>query len=112
MKKVFFISLFAATTMIMLTGAKPIAVTGYNIGDKAEDFRLKNTDGKMVSLKDYKNAKGYIVIFTCNHCPYAQAYEQRIIDLHKKYQPYFEVYKSLYEKLKDSFHELNKIADR
>ncbi len=41
----------------------------------------------MVSLADYKDALGYIVVFTCNHCPYAQLYEQRIIDLHNKYSP-------------------------
>jgi peroxiredoxin len=58
---------------------------GYKIGDVAEDFSLKNVDGKMVSLADYKDAKGYIVVFTCNHCPYAMMYEKRIIELHKKY---------------------------
>lgn len=60
--------------------------TGYQIGDQAEDFSLKNIDGKNVALKDYKNAKGYLVIFTCNHCPYAKMYEDRIIDLHKVYE--------------------------
>ncbi len=59
---------------------------GYDIGDIATDFNLKNIDGKMVSLADYKNAKGYIVIFTCNTCPYAVAYEDRIIALDKKYK--------------------------
>ncbi len=59
---------------------------GYKPGDKAIDFNLKNIDGKMVSLKDYKSAKGFIVIFTCNHCPYAKAYEDRIIELDKKYK--------------------------
>ena len=58
---------------------------GYQIGDIATDFKLPNVDGKMVSLSDYKDAKGFIVIFTCNTCPYAQAYEDRIIDLDKKY---------------------------
>lgn len=58
---------------------------GYKIGDIATDFKLKNVDGKMVSLSDYKSAKGFIVIFTCNHCPYAKAYEDRIIALDKKY---------------------------
>jgi len=58
---------------------------GYKIGDAATDFSLKNVDGKMVSLADYKDAKGYIIIFTCNHCPYAMMYEKRIIELHKKY---------------------------
>lgn len=60
-------------------------VAGYKVGDTATDFSLKNTNGKKVALKDYKNAKGYIVVFTCNHCPYAQAYEDRIIALDKKY---------------------------
>lgn len=58
---------------------------GYQVGDMATDFKLKNVDGKLVSLADYKKAKGYIVVFTCNHCPFAQAYEQRVIDLHHKY---------------------------
>ena len=62
-----------------------INAQGYQIGQTVEDFSLKNVDGKMISLKDYKDANGYIVIFTCNHCPYAIMYEQRIIDLHKKY---------------------------
>jgi len=59
---------------------------GYKVGDTATDFSLKNTDGKKVALKDYKDAKGFIVVFTCNHCPYAQAYEDRIIALDKKYR--------------------------
>jgi peroxiredoxin len=59
---------------------------GYDIGSMATDFNLKNIDDKMVSLKDYKDAKGFIVIFTCNHCPYAVAYEDRIIALDKKYK--------------------------
>lgn len=58
----------------------------YKVGDVATDFSFKNIDSKYVSLKDYKNAKGYIVIFTCNHCPYAKAYEERIIALDKKYK--------------------------
>lgn len=61
------------------------AAKGYKVGDTATDFKLKSTAGKMVSLKDFKDAKGFIVIFTCNHCPYAQAYEDRIIALDKKY---------------------------
>lgn len=61
--------------------------SGYEVGDKAEDFKLKNIDGKMVSLADFKEAKGFIVIFTCNHCPYAKLYEDRIIELNNKYAP-------------------------
>lgn len=59
---------------------------GYKVGDKAEGFKLKNTDGKMVSLVDYPTAKGFTVIFTCNHCPYAKAYQDRIIAIDKKYK--------------------------
>jgi peroxiredoxin len=59
---------------------------GYEIGDKVKDFKLKNIDGKMVSLADMKDAKGAIVIFTCNHCPYSVATEDRIIALDKKYK--------------------------
>lgn len=62
------------------------AVKGYEVGDEAADFKLKNIDGKMVSLSDFKTAKGFIVIFTCNHCPYAKKYEDRIIELDKKYK--------------------------
>ena len=58
---------------------------GYKIGDVATDFKLKNVDHKMVSLSDYAGAKGFIVVFTCNHCPYAKAYENRIIALDQKY---------------------------
>ncbi|GAA4277697.1 thioredoxin family protein [Aquimarina mytili] len=54
---------------------------GYAIGDFATDFELRNVDDTMVSLSDYKDAKGFIVIFTCNHCPYSVAYEDRIIEL-------------------------------
>lgn len=61
-------------------------VTGYKIGDEATDFSLKNIDGEMVALTDYPESKGYIVIFTCNHCPYAKAYEDRIIALDKEFK--------------------------
>ncbi len=84
MNKIIKLSFLAA--LIALSFTLP-NVSGYQIGDTAEDFNLKNIDGKMVSLKDYKNVKGYIVVFTCNGCPYAQAYEQRIINLHNKYVP-------------------------
>lgn len=60
---------------------------GYQIGSKAMDFRLKNVDGSMVSMADFEDAKGFIVIFTCNHCPYAVAYEDRIMAIHEAYAP-------------------------
>ena len=83
MKNVF---LVVATVCVCLFSAFTTEPnTGYQVGDMATDFKLKNVDGKFVSLSDYSKAKGFIVVFTCNHCPFAQAYEQRIIDLHKKY---------------------------
>lgn len=59
---------------------------GYEVGDKATGFTLLNIDGEMVSLSDYDDEQGVIVIFTCNHCPYSKLYEDRIIDLDKKYK--------------------------
>lgn len=51
------------------------------------DFSLKNVDGKMVSLHDNVNNKGYIIVFTCNHCPFAKLYPKRLNQLNKKYLP-------------------------
>jgi len=56
------------------------------IGSKAPDFRLQGVDGKIYSLGDYSAAKVLVVIFSCNHCPTAQAYEGRIIDLAREYK--------------------------
>lgn len=72
-------------TALSVICAFALSAQGYKPGDVATDFTLKNVDGKMVSLSDYKNAKGVILIFTCNHCPFAKAYEDRIIALNKKY---------------------------
>lgn len=52
-------------------------------GEAAPDFKLKNVDNKNVSFASYPDAKGFIIVFTCNTCPYAKAYEQRILDLDK-----------------------------
>lgn len=82
MKKAFLILTAIAAATVLNSFAPP---AGYQVGDKAKDFKLKNVDGKMVSLADYKSAKGFIVVFTCNHCPFAKAYESRVIDLDKKY---------------------------
>ncbi|MBT8377027.1 MAG: thioredoxin family protein [Winogradskyella sp.] len=72
-------------TILSTTIDSPTVVDGYKVGDIATDFSLPNIDGKMVSLSDFKKAKGFIVIFTCNTCPYAVAYEDRIVALDKKY---------------------------
>src|SRR5690606_14242100 len=52
---------------------------GYKVGDVATDFSLKNAiDDQYVSLASYGDVKGYIVTFTCNTCPYAVMYEDRL----------------------------------
>lgn len=85
-----FIKIISVFVIVLIVSAFSINIEtsvteGYEVGDIATDFKLKNIDGKMVSLEDYKDAKGYIVIFTCNTCPYAVLYEDRIIALDKKY---------------------------
>jgi glutathione peroxidase-family protein len=59
---------------------------GYQVGDDVADFNLKSTSGEMVSLASFKDAKGFIIVFTCNHCPFSVAYEDRIIALQAKYK--------------------------
>jgi peroxiredoxin len=73
-----------ATAIVTLSFFMP--VSAFTVGDTVADFNLRNIDGNMVSMSSYKaNAKGYIVIFTCNHCPYSKAYEDRLVALDKKY---------------------------
>lgn len=55
----------------------------YKLEDEVTDFSLKNINDELVSLASLENAKGAIIIFTCNHCPYAKLYEERIIELDK-----------------------------
>lgn len=77
------IGFFALLMGVLMSFTNP---TGYKVGDKATDFKLKSVDNKIYSMADYKDAKGFIVVFTCNHCPFAVKYEDRIIDLAKKYK--------------------------
>ncbi len=78
MKKLSLIIAMTVTASVWIHGeVKP--------GDNAVDFSLKNVDGSTVSLSDYNDQKGVILVFTCNPCPFAKAYEQRIIQLHEKY---------------------------
>jgi len=63
----------------------PAAGGSYTVGDVVADFRLRNVDGRMVALSDYKAGRGVLVVFTANHCPFAKAYEDRITGLHRRY---------------------------
>lgn len=74
----------------ILTAAVAIAVNmtamaGYKPGDEVKDFSLKSTDNKTISLNGYKNARGFIVVFTCNHCPFAKLYQERMNAMNKEY---------------------------
>jgi len=80
MKKVLF-------ACLLMLGIMAKAQNGYQIGDLAADFNLKNVDGKNISLASYANAKGYIIVFTCNTCPVAKAYQDRVEALQKMYAP-------------------------
>jgi len=84
MKTIKILGIFLVVGLLSAFTVKTAA--GYKVGDIATDFSLKNVNNKKVALKDFKDAKGFIVIFTCNHCPYAQAYEDRIVALDAKYK--------------------------
>ena len=86
MKKLLYTSLLAIGFLVTSFVSEPKKTSGYEVGDVATDFKLKNIDNKMVSLSDYKDAKGFIVVFTCNHCPYAIAYEDRMVALDQKFK--------------------------
>jgi peroxiredoxin len=73
----------ASMALLLSVGFRGAA---YGPGDTATDFNLIGTDGNKHSLTAQSNAKGFIVVFTCNHCPFAKLYEDRIIALDKKYK--------------------------
>lgn len=76
MRKIPFLFIFLLVNSLRLLAlADP---TPLEIGARAIDFSLPATDGKIYSLKDFAAAKILVIIFTCNHCPTAQAYEERI----------------------------------
>lgn len=82
MKSIFY-SLGLVSMFCLMAATYPVH-GGYHVGDKAEDFKLMNVSGDFVSLSDYKDVEGYVVIFTCNTCPYSVVYEDRIIELHNR----------------------------
>lgn len=59
----------------------------YEIGSPVADFSLKSTENTMVSMENYEDAKGIILAFTCNTCPWAKLYESRLIELHNEFAP-------------------------
>jgi len=64
----------------------PAAAPTLEIGAAAPDFALPGVDGKTYRLADFADAKVLVIVFTCNHCPTAQAYEDRLIRFHAEYK--------------------------
>lgn len=58
---------------------------GLKLGDTAPAFSLKDTDGNTQTLESFSDRNALLVIFSCNHCPYVQAYEGRIKDIQNEY---------------------------
>lgn len=79
--KIFALAVLICAMFVRASSGEP----GYKVGDKVKDFKLKNIDNNEVSLKNFEKAKGFIVVFTCNTCPFAVAYEDRVIALNNKY---------------------------
>lgn len=77
--------------LLLLVAVMPLGaseeVAPLEIGQPAPAFELPGVDGKTYSLNDFADAKILAVIFSCNHCPTAQAYEERIKQLVTEYEP-------------------------
>jgi peroxiredoxin len=61
-------------------------MTALKIGDRAPGFSLLGVDGKSYGLEDFKDKKAVIVMFSCNHCPYVKAYEDRFVEIQGDYK--------------------------
>src|SRR5439155_16089123 len=94
MKRTSFLSLIAAAGAMLtvffagaaLAMADPPTLQTLPIGAAAPDFKLPGVDGRTYALKDFAAARVLVIIFTCNHCPTDQAYEDRIQKLHADYK--------------------------
>ncbi len=110
MKKFVIVLTVALMQTLLMRGGEP-----YKTGDVISDFSLKNVKGEMVSFSQFKDAKGFIVVFSCNTCPVVKKYQQRIIDLNDQFSnkgyPLIEINsndKSVSPG--DSFEEMQKYA--
>jgi thiol-disulfide isomerase/thioredoxin len=89
MSRLTFRTIVALATSLFLTAVAAAAsaeIKTLEIGAKAPDFRLPGVDGKMHRLAEFDKAKVLVIVFTCNHCPTAQAYEERIKKLAADYK--------------------------
>ncbi len=84
MKKLFFALSLPVLAMISQAYLN-VPAAGYAIGDTVEDFKLENIDGAWIQFSDFMGEGGAVVVFTCNTCPYAQLYEDRLIKLNDEF---------------------------
>lgn len=63
-----------------------MATKTLQIGSSIPSFELPSIDGKTYSLNSFEDKKALVIIFSCNHCPYVQAYENRIIQIQSDYE--------------------------
>lgn len=75
------------TLLIALLLATPAAALDLGATAPATDVKMKSVDGREVSIAEIAGKQGTLVIFTCNHCPWAKAWEQRIASLGNAYAP-------------------------
>ena len=81
---VFIFSLAAG--FLVARGALSKDVETLTIGSQVPELNLPGVDDRTYRLAEFDDAKVLVVVFTCNYCPTAQAYEQRILDLHRDYR--------------------------
>jgi len=76
----------AVAAMVLLFAASTVSAAGVSVGDAAPEWTgIVGIDDQKHSLADY-DAKAIALVFTCNHCPVAKAYEDRLVALQKDYQ--------------------------
>jgi cytochrome oxidase Cu insertion factor (SCO1/SenC/PrrC family) len=85
MRKFFLFSFFVLSSLNVFGFSDPQIQT-LSIGVVAPDFKLKGVDGKKYTLKKFKKSNILMIVFTCNHCPTAQAYEDRLITISNDYK--------------------------
>lgn len=107
----------AGTILMLIISVSFMGKSGYKVGDEATDFKLKNVDGNMLSMSDYSDAKGVILVFTCNTCPFSNLYERRIIALDNKFRKVGYPVVAInpndpIQKPYDSFEQMVKVAER
>jgi peroxiredoxin len=77
------VAAFTVAPLVAQDGSKPLAL---GAAIPMADQKMKNVDGKEIAVADVRGSKGTLVVFTCNACPYARAWEDRIVALGNEYK--------------------------